>query len=123
MTSDPMPDLAATWGVQVQEVSRPDRGANNLVWFLNGDFVLRVYQNLTEAQVEAEHRLLAGLQEINLPFAVPAPIPTPSGATWMATPDGPAALYPMLPGRPARDGDLDELGLLGSALGDLMVGL
>jgi homoserine kinase type II len=115
-----MTDLAQRWGVTVERERRPERGTNNIVWFINDSFVLRVYQNLTMDRVVAEHRLLDALRTTDLPFDVPAPIATPDGATVIETPDGPAALYPMLPGRPAANGDLRELELVGAATGDLM---
>jgi len=116
-------ELAENWGISVRQVSRPDRGTNNLVWFLNDSYVLRVYQNLTAARVASEHRLLEALGKTDLPYALPTPIPTPGGLTSVETPDGPAALYRLLAGRPARTGDVLEIELVGAALADLMLAL
>jgi homoserine kinase type II len=116
-------EIASAWDVEVESARSPELGWNNLVWFVNEAYVLRVYRNLDAARVEAEHRLLTALATSGPPFAVPVPIPTSDGATVVATADGPAALYPFLRGRTARHGDVAELELIGAALGDLIVAL
>ena len=52
-----MDEIASAWGLSVQEAVQPERGTNNLVWFLNDSVVLRIYRNLTPARVAAEHQL------------------------------------------------------------------
>jgi len=60
--------------------------------------------------VQAEHRLLAQLAQAGLPFAVPAPVALPDGATVVGTPGGPATLCEWIPGvRP----DLSQEAALG----------
>lgn len=63
---------------------------------------LRISQNLTSAQVQAEHRLLAQLAQAGLPFAVPAPVALPDGSTVVDTAGGPATLRWPQRGRPRR---------------------
>ncbi len=78
-----------------------ERGTNNRTLQVTaGDrrWSLRISQNLTLAQVQAEHRLLTRLARAGLPFAVPAPVPLPDGSTVAATADGPAALCEWIPG-------------------------
>lgn len=119
MTTGPE-SIASAWGIAPTTVVRPDRGWNNIVWLIDDAYVLRIYQNLDADRVAAEHRLLEALSGAGLPFAVPVPIATPDGKTFVTTPDGPAALYTFLPGRPGRVGDLTDIELAGAALGDLM---
>jgi len=54
--------------------------------------VLRISQNLSAAQVRAEHRLLRRLRPAGLPFAVPEPVPAADGRTVIETAAGPATL-------------------------------
>jgi homoserine kinase type II len=120
-------DVLRRWGIPPDAAARrTERGTNNttLLISLNDDrWVLRVSQNLTTAQVAAEHRLLGRLRSAGLPFAVPEPIPALDGHTVIDTPDGPATLCRWLPGvRP----DLTDPVLLaraGEALGRLDVAL
>lgn len=78
-----------------------ERGTNNRTLQVTaGDrrWFLRISQNLTSDQVQAEHRLLARLARAGLPFAVPVPVPLPDGTTVVGTPDGPATLSEWIPG-------------------------
>ncbi|GAA5023790.1 hypothetical protein GCM10023317_69040 [Actinopolymorpha pittospori] len=99
----------------------PGEGTNNslvVVEVAGASYVLRGYQNAAIARVAAEHRFLAALAAAGLPFAVPSPIPTPDGRTCVPTPNGPAALFHYLPGRPPRR-DAGTLVVAGRMLGDL----
>lgn len=90
------------------------------MWIVDDSYVLRVYQNLDRSRVAAEHRLLDAIDATHPPFAVPLALATRSGESFVDTTDGPAALYPLLPGRPGTTSDLE---LIGAALGDLMATL
>jgi Ser/Thr protein kinase RdoA (MazF antagonist) len=96
--SDPVTKLLACWGIRASAViARTAHGTNNhTLQVTDGTrrWSLRVSQNLTLAQVQAEHRLLAQLAQAGLPFAVPAPVALPNGATIVDTPGGPATLCP-----------------------------
>lgn len=99
----------------------PQRGTNNRVWLVDladRRVVVRGYENLTGAQVTAEHRLLAGLRGGDLPYAVPCPIVARDGRTWAATPSGPVAVFDWLPGAPGRPTP-ELIYRVGHALGDL----
>jgi homoserine kinase type II len=117
-------DLSA-WDLPAPVNARqPDRGTNNLVWLIDDTYVLRVYQNLDVSRIEAELRLLEALREVDgLPFAVPVPIAGPSGRTVMGTAQGPAVLFPLLPGRSGVRTDRHEIELTGEALGHLDLAL
>lgn len=99
---EPVAKLLARWGIPVgAAVALAERGTNNRTLQVTaGDrrWVLRISQNLTLAQVRAEHRLLARLARAGLPFAVPAPVPLPDGGTVADTPGGPATLCEWIPG-------------------------
>lgn len=100
--SEPVAKLLARWGISAgATVARTDRGTNNRTLQVTaGDrrWSLRISQNLTPAQVRAEHRLLARLARAGLSFAVPAPVPLADGGTVADTPDGPATLCEWIPG-------------------------
>ncbi|MEQ4209940.1 phosphotransferase [Actinopolymorpha sp. B9G3] len=101
------------------DVRRADGGTNNVVLIVDvgaSSYVLRIYQNLSQKRIAAEHRLLDALSGAGLPFAVPQPIPTPEGRTYVETPDGFAALFRYLPGRTADGDNLAELEYAGEAL-------
>lgn len=100
--SEPVAKLLARWGIPVgAAVTLTERGTNNRTLRVSaGDrcWSLRVSQNLTTAQVRAEHRLLARLARSGLPFAVPAPVSLPDGSTVAETAAGPATLCEWIPG-------------------------
>ncbi len=100
--SEPISELLARWGVPAGAAVAPtERGTNNRTLQVTaGDrhWFLRISQNLTPAQIQAEHRLLARLAQAGLPFAVPAPVPLPDGSTVAATSGGPATLCERIPG-------------------------
>lgn len=82
-------------------IARPEHGTNNqtfLVSCASRRFVLRISENLSLAQVQAEQRLLGLLRRAGLPFAVPDPVATADGRTVIETPAGPATLSRWLPG-------------------------
>jgi homoserine kinase type II len=118
------PDLSA-WNIPTPaNVRKPERGTNNLVWLIDDTYVLRVYQNLDIARIESEIRLLEALGAVgSLPFAVPLPIATPAGRTIVGTMQGPAVLFPYLPGRTADRTDPHEIELTGAALAHLDLAL
>lgn len=100
--SEPVTKLLARWGIPAgAAVTLTGHGTNNRTLRVSaGDrrWCLRISQNLTLAQVQAEHRLLAHLAQAGLPFAVPAPVPLPDGSTVADTPGGPATLCEWIPG-------------------------
>ncbi len=125
--SEPVAKLLARWGIPAgAAVAFTGCGTNNRTLTVTaGDhrWSLRISQNLTAVQVQAEHRLLARLARAGLPFAVPAPVPLPDGSTVADTPDGPATLCEWIPGvRPdlSQEAALEGLGRAAADLSDAL---
>ena len=123
----PVAALLARWGIPAgAAVARTGRGTNNRTFEVTaGDrrWSLRISQNLTPAQVQAEHRLLARLARAGLPFAVPAPVPLPDGSTVAGPPDGPATLCEWIPGvQPdlSQEAPLERFGRAAAELSDAL---
>jgi Ser/Thr protein kinase RdoA (MazF antagonist) len=84
---------------------------------------LRISQNLTPVQVQAEHRLLARLARAGLSFAVPSPVPLPDGSTVAGTPGGPGGLCEWIPGvQPdlSQEAALERFGRAAAELSDAL---
>jgi len=125
--SDTVTELLACWGIRADAGVAPAADGTNNHTLLVTDgtrrWSLRVSQNLTLAQVQAEHRLLAQLAQAGLPFAVPAPVALPNGATIVDTPEGAATLSEWIPGiRPdvGQEATLERLGLAAAQLSDAL---
>lgn len=82
------------------------QNATLLVSCASGDFVLRVYTNVTDAAHQRfEHELLRKLAAAELPFAVPRPLPSDDGDTLRVVAGRLAALFARIPGDPLpKDG-------------------
>lgn len=127
-------DLLQRWRIPLPRTIRPtDAGTNNLSWRIEsagGAYILRIYQNTGDpGRIFDEHTLLRRLQEAGLSFAVPTPVPNLAGETLIPLPeqspprqgakDAWAALFPLIPGRHAQAGNVDEVRAAGAALGEL----
>jgi homoserine kinase type II len=124
----PLPaGLLAYWGIPPGARLTAAHGTNNQTFVIRAGsarWVLRISQNLTAAQVRAEHRLLGRLRHAGLPFAVPEPVPALTGDFLAETAAGPATVTKWLPGvRPdlSHEQSLERfgraIGQLGAALG------
>jgi homoserine kinase type II len=125
--SEPVAKLLARWGIPAgAAVALTEHGTNNRTLQVTaGDrgWFLRISQNLTSDQVQAEHRLLARLARAGLPFAVPAPVPLPDGSTVAGTSGGPATLCEWIPGvRPdlSQEAALERFGRATAELSDAL---
>jgi Ser/Thr protein kinase RdoA (MazF antagonist) len=125
--SEAVARLLARWGIPAgAAVALTERGTNNRTLQVTaGDRrrSLRIGQNLTLAQVQAGHRLLARLARAGLSFAVPSPVPLPDGSTVAGAPDGPAALCEWIPGvRPdlRQEAALERFGRAAAELSDAL---
>lgn len=104
-----------------------ERGANNRNFGVTsgaGAFVLKWYWNEgAEAWRRFEHELLDALAHARLPFAVPAPVRSRSGATLVTVVSGGElvrmALFRLIPGHAATFGDPLETRRCGAALASL----
>jgi homoserine kinase type II len=123
MTSAPLTDALHHWDLPPLESAEPmTGGTNNALLALHAggrSWVLRRYGNLPADRVRAEHRLLAHVSGLGLPFAVPSPVPARDGATVVADADGALALFRHLPGRPLRRDEPGSAALAGRALAQL----
>jgi homoserine kinase type II len=124
--------LQAAWSLPGPWQAQPlAHGTNNAVQRLEtpaGSYVLRVYSNHADLErVRFEHGVLTRLRAADLPFAVPAPLPTRTGTLYarIPTPEGEAlaALTPLIPGEHPYDGDLAQAVAGGATLGALDVAL
>ncbi|MBX3015734.1 MAG: phosphotransferase [Caldilineaceae bacterium] len=102
-------------------------GVNNHIIGLHtgaGDFALKTLMVLPDpSRLAAEIALLNWLQTQALSFRVPAPLPTHQGEWLLNTPWGKHLLLPLLPGRPPDHTQVDEIEAVGTALGELHLGL
>ena len=123
----PLPDgLLAYWGIPPWARLTAANGTNNQTFVVTAGSarrMLRISQNLTAAQVRAEHRLLARLRGAGLPFAVPEPVPALTGDYQTETAAGPATLTKWLPGVRPDLSDEPSLERFGRAIGQLSVAL
>ena len=129
VTPEFLTGLLARWGVAPDAVWPTERGTNNRTFAVvqgGRRWALRISENLSAAQVRAEHRLLGRLRRAGLPFAVPEPVPSLDGDTLAETPAGSATLCHWLPGarldlagEPAMERFGRAMGLLGEALRDV----
>jgi homoserine kinase type II len=118
--------LLAYWGIPPDARLTATHGTNNQTFTVSAGsarWVLRISQNLTAAQVRAEHRLLGWLRQARLPFAVPEPVPRLTGEFLAETPQGPATVTNWLPGVRPRLSDAQALERFGRAIGQLSVAL
>jgi len=102
------------------------RGSNT-TYFIHtptDEFVLKIYSTTTDAtQIEYEHSLLAFLQQVNLSFAIPAPIPALSSETLIHIETEQrslkVALLPRIIGQPADRHNLQQVQSIGCTLAEL----
>ncbi len=105
--------LVGAWpALAPQRMTLLTRGANNVVYLVDADsgrYVLRIYRNHADAtRLDAEFQILLALQNMGLPFAIPAPIATAAGHYHIEISDAEqrsqmATLFPwLLGGHPDR---------------------
>jgi len=104
-------------------------GTANATFFV-GDhdaYLLKIYGDKNQAQLEFEHRVLLHLGRADLSFAIPVPQPSCSGAVLVpiapdsasAQPPFQAAVYAVIPGASCARGDERRTFLQGAAMGEL----
>jgi Ser/Thr protein kinase RdoA (MazF antagonist) len=118
--------LQRAWGIAGPWRAEPlTRGTNNLVQRIetpSGAYVLRIYSNTSDlARLHFERGVLAQLAEAQLPFALPAPLPTVDGAYVLDVEaehaQALATLTRYIPGQPPDRDNLHQATAAGEALG------
>lgn len=120
MRSQPMAEWPLPEPYRVRPLAHGTNNAVRLVETPAGSYVLRVYSNHADVgRLRFEHAVLVRLQAAGLPFGLPVPIPTRSGALYTTIADGAslATLTPFLPGEPPDRADLAQARAGGAALG------
>lgn len=128
--SDPHQDdglaaiLSAHWQLDRLTTMEPlATGVNNRSWRVTvatDRFILKAYRDASDPdRLDFEHALLATLDRTELPFAVPAPIPTASGVTVVPVGDERWSLFRRIPGCAARRHDVRDAHHAGVALATL----
>jgi len=121
-------DILSAWPVESPLSAEVIPGGNNnlsiAVVTADTQYILRVYQNNGEPnRIRYEHALLTRLEQANLPFSVPAPIPALSGSTLLPVQDDPgqtfAALFQFIPGEHPSADNLAHHRLCGAVLARL----
>jgi Ser/Thr protein kinase RdoA (MazF antagonist) len=118
------PDLSGyDLAVPVECYDVPQQGTNNIVQIVHtgdGRFMWKQYAAVHEvASIRYEHRLLTGLAESNISFAVPAPIRTRQGTFLERQGNSWGALTHFFAGERCNPERLAEVELLGAATGEL----
>lgn len=77
------------WSFLAEAIFEPTaQGSSQTTYFVStadNQFILKLYGATTEAvQIQYEHSLLTFLQSTNFPFAIPIPISTTDGETFVA---------------------------------------
>ena len=126
-------DIAAIWPLDNPTLTPlTGKGENNLLWVVESTadkYILRAYgQHADPARIDYELAVVATLQDKNLPFAVPAPLPTRTGDVLARivlddNSEKLAALWPFVAGSvPERD-DPNVAFAAGAALGQVLTAL
>ena len=121
-------ELQEIWALPGPGSLRPSsQGINNLTQIVEtaaGSYILRTY----DADRPLEHIgyeliVLRELQQKNLPFHIPAPVPTVSGELFAIFSGKMITLMPWLRGLPPQGDNLDQAQSAGQALADLVMAL
>lgn len=114
-------DIAIHWSLAPPlHLVAVETGTNNrssMVETRDGSYVLKLYENQPAAdRLAFEHALLGSLSTSTLPFAVPAPIATRSGATSARIDNDRASLFHLIPGHAPGLGSVSAAYQCGEAL-------
>jgi Ser/Thr protein kinase RdoA (MazF antagonist) len=114
-----MDDVLKAWGLADAVVRPVGVGTNNTSYFVNDEFVLRVHLN--SGLPDYEHAVLRALGDLS--FAVPEPVVTRDGRTWVPYGGGVASLCRRIVGEHPVRSDARQAEACGRALGELDVAL
>ncbi|OJV90371.1 MAG: hypothetical protein BGO39_18150 [Chloroflexi bacterium 54-19] len=129
-----MEDLWLAWPDKGPWIyTRLPNGSNNAVRLVKSasgeEFVLKTYQNQPNiSSIRFEHAVVLGLQELDLPFKVPVPIPTLTGETFLETIDEKGqpikvCLWSKVQGEPFDKSNPQNWFIAGQTLAELHQGL
>ena len=117
--------LRAAW-----EITEPSsrwhitHGINNRAQVLetaSGNYILRTYSSDRSLRhIRYELQTLAQLQQKNLAFQIPAPIPTTTGQLFAVVSGAILTLSPLIPGSPPDDANLEQSEAAGQTLAELV---
>jgi len=103
------------------------QGVNNLTQVIEtpqGSYILRSYRrDRSLERIRYELGVLKSLQERNLPFQVPVPIPTVTGELFAVLAEAVVSLSPRLSGSPPLNDNLKQAYAAGQALAELVKAL
>lgn len=121
-------EMLAAWTLPEPRTLRPTAaGTNNLSHVVEtpaGSYFLRIYRNTSDpGRIRYEHSLLHHLQHADLSFAVPSPLATRGGETFVTTRhegnEVVGALFSLIPGRHPQRGNVAQTAACGEALAEL----
>jgi Ser/Thr protein kinase RdoA (MazF antagonist) len=125
-------ELLDAWRLgEPRQLSPIAGGTNNVILRVqtpDGGYVLRIYGNHADPlRLQFEREVLTRLESAQLPFTVPAPLPTTAGERFVRfeREDGEAlaTLTHLIAGEPPRRGDLDQALAAGEAVAVLDIAL
>lgn len=121
-------ELRQEWPIPERWSLRPiTNGINNLTQILEtsaGSYILRTYgSDRSLDHIRYELNVLRILQQKNLPFQVPAPIPTATGELFAVLSGAVITLSPHLPGSIPQNDNLKQTHAAGRALAELVKAL
>jgi homoserine kinase type II len=121
-------ELQEIWDLPGPLSVRPSlQGINNLTQIVEtpaGNYILRTYDSDRHLEhVGYELSLLRELQYKNLPFQIPAPIPTLTGESFVIYSGRMITMTPLLSGIPPEGDNLEQAQVAGHALAELVKAL
>ncbi|HEY9690682.1 MAG TPA: phosphotransferase [Oculatellaceae cyanobacterium] len=128
VSSQDVHELLELWSFPSTLTIEPtNRGASNTTYLVKGqagNFILKLYgDSTTTEQLQYEHSLLFYLQQANLSFSVPVPVPAKSGETLVQKSKNDTllrvALLPLIPGQIAERQNCHHARAAGRALSEL----
>jgi homoserine kinase type II len=120
--------LQEIWRLSGPGSFRPSlQGINNLTQIVEtpaGNYILRTYDSDRPLEhIGYELNVLRELHQRNLPFHIPAPLPTVTGELFAIFSGRMITLTPWLPGRPPQGDNLEQAQAAGRALAELVKAL
>lgn len=121
-------ELQEIWSLPGSGSIRPSsQGINNLTRIVEtsaGNYILRTYDaDRALEHIGYELNILRELQYRNLPFRIPAPVPTVTGESFVIYSGRMLTMTPLLSGLPPEGSNLEQAEVAGQALAELVQAL